>query len=67
MVSEKETNEQLSLELREAHKAKRGGANQEGCKGHENPNAKSFHRKGLQGQKRLGSGCSKWRLILSPK
>ncbi len=42
VVSERETNLQLSLELKKAQKEKGIGPNKKSCKGHEDPNTKSF-------------------------
>jgi hypothetical protein len=51
VVRERETNMQLSLELKKVHYEKGGRAKRGGYKGHEDLDAKSFHGKGYQGKK----------------
>jgi hypothetical protein len=50
VVSKRDTNMQLSLELKEA-KGEGGWAKRGSRKGHEYSNVKSFHEKGHQGKK----------------
>jgi len=50
VLNERETNAQLFLELREVYKEKWAKPSKEIIKGHEDPNAKSFHKKKYKGK-----------------